>query len=1653
MLPSPGVKNDRGSRAEGTTKGLPTDKLGDAEERTGKSRGKGLVDRNRKHGAVESKAPSRFTYRVLYLFAGGERKTSVVEPLRKILLTKGWDLEAVEVDLKRGDQWDLSDECANLRGPPPLRTKEHPWGFPWVSRKWGKELHLGNILVKFSIRVWSTVCRCPVSFDGYVIFLFGEHPEDLGAVIREEDRVKLVPASIWQLSEIINLVNDPNNAIRTVAINQCCWGTPWRKPTRLLSNSPVILAWGSNEWPTFDHAGYYQGPLEKSCSCTIQVSLARRSGDSGFRTAGTDAYPAALDAAIAEAAVTMISGQVPRLSSPKEGSQDIQRGTLEEEVHKTVQTGSKSGSVARAAEEATQGSAPVLHRQGVGASIKCVYKGRRRTIHDGGGLCSPGRWPVEARTRVSKEEGTQVVATCKTLFLKWVLEQGRKEGDAVKEVFWKLAGGKTKGSPFVDFMDKARQELDTKLEALGFKPKRQERDRISEVNFRRLKAMLEAVDDEDSDWIDEVAGRGVKLGVDRTMPRVPLVFEEKENSVDIKRQVMEEVEAGTIIEMSAKEAASRYQGKLAVAALGAVPKELGSSVVRIVHDGSFSVDVNHRIKVLDRMRFPSIDDAAGILAHVEDEIRSKGGGARCSLLYDISRAHKLLPVDEDDWGYQAFRLPGENQEDKVYLHTRGTFGIASAAYHWQRLAANVVRLLHRLLHRLGTDGLGVLHLLFADDGWLTATGEYFWRRLLYWVFLLDLLEIPLSWKKVRGGLKLQWIGYQLDLDAFEKGISERKVQWVIDWITKHRASGGVTGRELKSALGRFCFVAGALHHVRPFLGPLFAWSSVLAMGTFARFPDAVSVLLDFVEEEIRKEPMSKPKRLSDEVVEAFRVDAEAEGEKIVIGGWEVNESGLTSDARWFSITLTRKNAPWAYLKGQPFRNIASLELTAVLTAVMLFGDSMKKKASRRRLTLTAATDNLGNTYVLNHFMSCKYPLSIVVMELSVQLRKYDLDMDLGWVPRAQNTEADALTNEEFSGFDPGKRIEVNFEEIKFLIMDKMMGRAAELDSDIRLAKSSKEAKGDRPEESCPKRRRGQTRVPFRLEFLTMSNYGLTLVATWLREQEVSGQVLRSLDEAELAAMGLEPFGRRRQLLLCREEVLAEERKEVKEKKASLRSVPVQMLLILRDLVFQASHKENHCNSLDEAGRNRYADASLEKSSWPEVMKGLEWCKQQLEQVACDGDAIHVLDIGSCNNAAGLQHHNVRVTALDLCPRHPSVLQCNFLQLEVLPRTKRPLREGPKLLGLPAESFDVCLFSMVLHHWSQDLQQDGLEKAYELLVHSGILLVIENRAWNDHACLSHSRFALETEQRIRRTSLRALRLRALTHEAATQWPEGPEGPVPGARENEFSRQRPSPTRPSEDKSQHSQHTTKVAKAMDFVASLPTPARALCKRVKLKDEEVSILEDPTQVCQELLQVPEETPAEISPTDRAVAKETAQLIKECGDVEVVHKRVSKTLHGRDPLTGRPESHPGIQCSHTLSRCFHQQCLPGFSRHHGHIPVRQLQWAPRNLGICSPGRAVSWMPPRWVQSPLAAYPSTRTISWMPVPIKGAMHSWAPLRPRLGPGVPSAQVLSQGALRTVTRRPAATFLCPPLCTPCITLPPRVIGYSVTVRPRPRPNF
>ena len=77
---------------------------------------------------------------------------------------------------------------------------------------------------------------------------------------------------------------------------------------------------------------------------------------------------------------------------------------------------------------------------------------------------------------------------------------------------------------------------------------------------------------------------------------------------------------------------------------------------------------------------------------------------------------------------------------------------------------------------------------------------------------------------------------------------------------------------------------------------------------------------------------------------AFRSDAKAEGHIIRIGGWESAGERTTKEARWYSVTLTRSTAQWAFSRGEPFRTIAALELYATLVSTMAFGDAWPKTA-------------------------------------------------------------------------------------------------------------------------------------------------------------------------------------------------------------------------------------------------------------------------------------------------------------------------------------------------------------------------------------------------------------------------------------------------------------------------------------------------------------------------------------------------------------------------------------------------------------------------------------------------------------------------------------------------------------------------------------
>ena len=52
-------------------------------------------------------------------------------------------------------------------------------------------------------------------------------------------------------------------------------------------------------------------------------------------------------------------------------------------------------------------------------------------------------------------------------------------------------------------------------------------------------------------------------------------------------------------------------------------------------------------------------------------------------------------------------------------------------------------------------------LLYSDDGKLTGRTDYPEIGILGFLLVLVLTAIPLSWKKVKGGQQVEWIGYAL----------------------------------------------------------------------------------------------------------------------------------------------------------------------------------------------------------------------------------------------------------------------------------------------------------------------------------------------------------------------------------------------------------------------------------------------------------------------------------------------------------------------------------------------------------------------------------------------------------------------------------------------------------------------------------------------------------------------------------------------------------------------------------------------------------------------------------------------------------------------------------------------------------------------------
>ena len=144
------------------------------------------------------------------------------------------------------------------------------------------------------------------------------------------------------------------------------------------------------------------------------------------------------------------------------------------------------------------------------------------------------------------------------------------------------------------------------------------------------------------------------------------------------------------------------------------------------------------------------------------------------------------------------------------------------------------------------------------------------------------------------------------------------------------------------------------------------------------------------------------------------------------------------------MVVTKEEDPWVYAKqGDPNRVIAALELMGTIMSVMLFGKLLGPRVLAQGV-LTASTDNQGNSFAVKKFMSSKWPLTVMVIELSEQLRALGTTMTLSWLSRDLNVEADAITNEMFEAFDPRLRLDTSASSLRWRVLPRLMEASAEL---------------------------------------------------------------------------------------------------------------------------------------------------------------------------------------------------------------------------------------------------------------------------------------------------------------------------------------------------------------------------------------------------------------------------------------------------------------------------------------------------------------------------------------------------------------------------------------------------------------------------------
>ncbi|CAE7391700.1 unnamed protein product, partial [Symbiodinium sp. CCMP2456] len=274
-----------------------------------------------------------------------------------------------------------------------------------------------------------------------------------------------------------------------------------------------------------------------------------------------------------------------------------------------------------------------------GPAIKCRHTKEWRELVDGFGLCSPGRWrPLARDARASSSEWEHAEKLRGVL-----LEEVRTTIKDPRAAAYALATGRMKASPFGQ---EVVQRVRTKLANLLPDPEAALRMPPGQpFMLHLLSQSLEVLGDPDFRILDhgtESFAEGVfsqrttfrKLDESEYDPSMLNYRSAELNAEQLEAKFREDESAGLMLCTTEAEAKRTYgEDAVLIAAMGAVTKANGD--VRPLHDGTHGINLNNKIRILDKLQVPGPEDLQEVASRVKESKE-----APFALCADIKQAHR-----------------------------------------------------------------------------------------------------------------------------------------------------------------------------------------------------------------------------------------------------------------------------------------------------------------------------------------------------------------------------------------------------------------------------------------------------------------------------------------------------------------------------------------------------------------------------------------------------------------------------------------------------------------------------------------------------------------------------------------------------------------------------------------------------------------------------------------------------------------------------------------------------------------------------------------------------------------------------------------------------------------------------------------------------